>query len=442
MVNPARFFNIGLALVTALTVSAAPAVAGTKIEHVVSDGGIEAYLISEPSIPFMSLSLRFDGGANTDPDGIEGLARLTSSLLDEGAGDMDSQAFQTELEDLAIHMTPAVGREYFSIDLKTLTDHRDRAFDMLRLALTAPRFDDEPVERIKSQLQASLRRRQDDPDRMASETWLYKAFPDHVHAKPIDGTVQSIDAITGTDLQEFVDQRFARDNLIIGVAGDITADELGPLLDQTFGDLPSASKPINPPEVTPQEHGINVVRLDVPQSSIVFGQKGIKRDDPDFFAAFVANHILGGGGFTSRLTKEIREDRGLAYSVYSYLAPSDVNPTWKGGLGTSNASVIEALDLVRQEVKRMAEGDVSEQELEDAKTYLTGSFPLRLTSNDRIAGLLVTLQVHDLGLDYLDKRSSLIETVTLDDVKRVAARLYDPDKLLTVVVGDPPDLEG
>jgi len=185
-----------------------------------------------------------------------------------------------------------------------------------------------------------------------------------------------------------------------------------------------------------------VVRQDVPQSKVLFGQKGLEREDPDFYTAYVANHILGGGGFSSRLTKEIREARGLAYSVYSYLYPTDLAPIWLGGLGTSNASVTQALDVVQEEIKRMAEGDVSEQELTDAKTYLTGSFPLRLTSNDRIAGLLVSMQVNDLGIDYLEKRNGFIEAVTLDDLKRVTARLYDPSNLLTVVVGNPPDIEG
>jgi len=428
--------------VTALTLSATRAEAAAKVEHVVSPGGIEAYLISEPSIPFMSLSMRFAGGAISDPEGREGVANLLSGLLDEGAGDLDSQAFQTELEDLAIRLGFSAGRDSFSGDLKTLTENRERAFELLRLALTEPRFDDEPVQRIKSQIQASLRRRLDDPDRLASKTWFERAFDGHVYSRPVDGTIESVDAITTDDLKTFTQSRLAKDNLLIGVAGDITADELGPLLDQTFGTLPATAEPLPSTMAEPEENGISVVRQDVPQSKVLFGQKGLEREDPDFYTAYVANHILGGGGFSSRLTKEIREARGLAYSVYSYLYPTDLAPIWLGGLGTSNASVTQALDVVQEEIKRMAEGDVSEQELTDAKTYLTGSFPLRLTSNDRIAGLLVSMQVNDLGIDYLEKRNGFIEAVTLDDLKRVTARLYDPSNLLTVVVGNPPDIEG
>ena len=390
----------------------------------------------------MSLSMRFVGGAAGDPEGKEGLANLVSGLLDEGAGDLDSQAFQTELEDFAIRLSFDAGRDSFSGSLKTLTEHRERAFELLRLAISEPRFDAEPVERIRSQIQASLRRRLDDPDRLASRNWFQRAFAGHVYARPVEGTIESLDAIGVDDLQAFVDSRLARDNLLIGVAGDIKADALGPLLDHAFGGLPAEAEPLATTPVTPAAEGVSVVRQNVPQSKVLFGQKGLEREDPDFYAAYVANHILGGGGFTSRLTKEIREDRGLAYSVYSYLYPTEFAPIWLGGLGTGNASVSQALDLVRREVARMAEGDIGEAELQDAKTYLTGSFPLRLTSNDRIAGLLVSMQVNDLGVDYLEKRNGFIEAVTLDDLKRVAARLYDPDALLTVVVGDPPDLEG
>jgi zinc protease len=442
MFHRSGLVGLGLAFVSALSLSTSKADAAAKVEEVVSDGGIKAYLISEPAIPFMSLSLRFAGGAVSDPEGREGVANLVSVLLDEGAGDLDSEAFQTELEDLAIRLSFSTGRDSFAGDLKTLTVNRDRAFELLRLALNEPRFDDAPVLRMKSQIQAGLRRRLDDPDRLASRAWFERAFGDHVYARPVDGTIETVEAITKGDLETFVAGRFAKDNLLIGVAGDITADELGPLLDHAFGGLPETAKPLPANPIAPEDAGVSVVRQDVPQSKVLFGQKGLMRGDPDYYAAYVTNHILGGGGFSSRLTKEIREARGLAYSVYSYLYPTDQAPIWMGGLGTSNASVTEALGLVQSEVRRMAEGDVSEEELADAKTYLTGSFPLRLTSNDRIAGLLVSMQVHDLGLDYLERRNAFIEAVTLDDLKRVAARLYDPDSLLTVVVGNPPDLEG
>ena len=427
---------------TSALVEVDQAEAAAKVQQVVSPGGIEAYLISEPAIPFMSLGMRFKGGAIADPEGKEGLANLLSGVLDEGAGDLDSQAFRTELEDLAIKLSFDAGRDSFTGQLKTLTVNRDRAFELLRLALNEPRFDDEPVDRIRGQIQAGLRRRSQDPDYLASKNWFEKAFEGHVYAKPVQGTIESVQAITRDDLQDFVSQRLAKDNLLIGVAGDITAEELGPLLDHAFGGLPETSMALSPAMTEPNTTGTIVVQQDVPQSKVLFGQKGLERKDPDFYAAYVTNHILGGGGFTSRLTHEIREARGLAYSVYSYLYPAEFAPIWLGGLGTNNASVSEALDVVRQELIRMVEGDIDQQDLDDAKTYLTGSFPLRLTSNDRIASLLVSMQADGLGPGYLEERNRFIEAVTLDDIKRVAARLYDPESLLTVVVGNPPDFEG
>lgn len=430
-------------LMAASSLGHAPAAqAASRVEHVISQGGIEAYLISESSIPFLSLSLRVRGGSALDPPGKEGLAYMVSGLLDEGAGELDSQAFRTELEDRAISLSFDAGRDEFTGRLKTLTEHRERAFELLRLALTEPRFDPEPVDRIRNQVQAGLRRQAEDPDYIAGLTWFETAFPGHPYGRPVRGTVDSIGTITTEDLRGFVAERLAKDQLIIGVAGDVTAAELGPLLDQAFGDLPATSAPIDLAPATVAGGGTVVVRRNVPQSQVLFGETGMARDDPDFYAAYVTNHILGGGGFTSRLTDEVREKRGLAYSVYSYLYPTDLVPLWMGGVGTANGAVGQSIQVIREQIARMAAGDVTQAELDDAKTYLTGSFPLRLTSNDGIANMLVGMQVYDLGIDYLDRRNDYVEAVTLDDVRRVAARLYHPDQLLVVVVGDPDGVEG
>jgi zinc protease len=431
---------LGLGMTMTMT---GPALGASNVERVVSAGGIEAWLISEPSIPFLSLSMHFRGGAALDPAGEDGLAYMVSGLLDEGAGDLDSQAFQTELEDLAIRLSFDAARDDFSGRLKTLTSHRRRAFELLRLTLTAPRFDAEPVERIRSQIQANLRRRAEDPSYLAGRAWFETAFPDHPYRRPVRGTSESVAAIEAADLAGFVERRLARDNLIIGVAGDVTAAELGPLLDLAFGDLPAASAPIEIEVGTPAGGGETItIDKNVPQSQVLFGQQGLPRDDPDFYAAYVVNHILGGGGFTSRLTDEVREKRGLAYSVYSYLYPIDHAPLWMGGLGTDGERVGESVEVVREQIARMAAGDVAQSDLDDARTYLTGSFPLRLASNDQIAGMLVAMQVNELGLDYIERRNGYIEAVTLADARRVAARLYHPDALLVVVVGRPAGGEG
>ena len=363
---------------------------------------------------------------------------MVSSLLDEGAGDLDSQAFQRRLEDLAVRLRFDAGRDTFGGHLRTLTKNRDAAFDLLRLALTAPRFDDEPVSRIRDQILAGLRRDQENPNTIASRTLLRALFPDHPYGRPVGGTPESITAITTGGLKRFVKQRLARANVAIGVVGDITPEVLARLLDSTFGGLPERAAPGRVPETKPAaSNEIIVVTKPVPQSAIVFGQEGIKRDDPDFYAAFVMNYVLGGGGFTSRLYGEVREKRGLAYSVYSSLYPLDRAALILGGAGTANARVAETLSVVREEWRRLAAGGLTVNELADAKTYLTGSFPLRFTSSGRIASMLVGMQRDNLGIDYLERRNSYIEAVTLDDVNRVARRILHADRLIVVVVGEP-----
>ena len=428
-------------LVLALTLATTPASAA-DVTRVVSPGGIEAWLVEEHAIPILSLEAAFRGGATLDTDGREGLANMASGLLDEGAGDYDSQAFQTRLEDLAIRLGFDAGLDTFTASLKTLSENTDEAFALLRLALTAPRFDTEPVERIRRQIQVNLARDAEDPDRIVARTWFDEAFPGHPYGRPVHGTPESVAAIGADDLRTFVAAQIARDRMVIGVVGDITAQRLAVLLDATFGALPDAGAALDVARAEPAAAGrVIVVERDIPQSIALFGHAGLARDDPDYYAAYVMNHILGSGGFTSRLTNEVREKRGLAYGVYSYLSPMDHAALFMGRVATENGTVAESLDIIRAEFARMRDFGVTAAELDDAKTYLTGSFPLRLDSNGKIAGLLVGIQLEDLGIDYIDRRNGYIETVTLDDVNRVARELLTPDDLQVVVVGKPEGLE-
>jgi zinc protease len=416
--------------------------AADKIEEVRSPGGITAWLVHEPAVPVISLEFSFEGGGSFDPSGRKGVANMVSGLLDEGAGDMTSLEFQTRLEDKAIRLSFDSGRDTFSGSLKTLREHHVEAFDMLRLALTAPRFDPAPVERIRQQILANVRSAEKDPNSMARRTWFAKAFPNHTYGLPHDGTVDSVSSITADDLRAYINKVFQRKGLKIGVVGDITAAELGPLLDKTFGNLPETSAQFESVRTAPTGLGqLEVVDHNIPQSRVMFGSLGIPRDDPEWYAAYVLNYVVGGGGLTSRLSGEVREKRGLVYSVYSYLYPLEYSALYMGGLGTRNEQVAEALEVVRTELRKVREEGISENELRDAKTYLNGSFPLRLTSSGRIASLLVAIQRHDLGMDYIERRPEMINAVTMDDVSRVAKRLLNPDKLLVVVVGKPQGLK-
>lgn len=409
-----------------------------NVVRVVSPGGIEAWLVSDHLNPIINLRFAFDGGAAQDPEGKSGLANMVSSLLDEGAGPLDSQAFQRRLEDLSITLRFDAGLDSFHGRLTTLSENWEQAFDLLKLALTKPRFDDAPFQRIRSQILAGLRQDQEDPDTVAGKVLDRELFGDHPYGRPVDGTIDSVSAIVTEDLRRFARERLARDNLNIGVVGDIKPEELARRLDEIFAGLPSKSVPSDVTEAAPDfKGGVKVVTMDVPQSALAFAQKGLKRDDPDFYTAYVLNHMMGGGGFTSRLYDEIREKRGLAYSVGSYLNPLDHVGLLQGYGGTANARVGETIDVLKNEWRKMAEQGVEQKELDDAKTYLIGSFPLRLTSTSGIAGTLVAMQQEKLGLDYLNRRNSFIDAVTLDDVNRLAKKLLTPDNLVIVVVGAP-----
>lgn len=409
-----------------------------EARKVVSPGGIEAWLVEDHSVPVIALSVGFQGGAALDPPDKPGLANMVSGLLDEGAGDMDSLAFQSTLERLAIGLSFTASQDDFTGSLRTVLDNRDTAFTLMRLALTQPRFDAEPVSRIRSQIQTGLSFDLQDPDTIAGRRWNEVMFAPHPYSRPVRGTPESVAAITVEDLKGFVRTRLGRDRMKIGVAGAISAEDLMPLLDATFGGLP-AQAAVSPVAGAPLkgDGAVVVVDKDIPQSVAVFGQPGIDRHHPDFYPAFVVNHILGGGGFTSRLMQEVREKRGLAYSVYSSLATLDEAALVIGGVATNNARMKESLDLVRAEWARMAQDGPTEKELEDAKTYLMGAWPLRFTSTPNVAGILASMQLDGYPIDHLQTRNDKVAAVTLEDARRVAATLYDPAKLSIVVVGKP-----
>lgn len=413
------------------------AMAAIKIQRVISPGGIEAWLAEQHSIPLITMDFAFRGGAKMDPEDKVGLARLASAMIDEGAGDLDSQAFQKRLEEQAIRLGFETDHDAFRGSLQTLTENSDEAFRLANLALSAPRFDAEPLSRIKAQLLAGLQQAEEDPDAIAAKAWFAAAFPGHPYGRPAEGEPSHIPRISADDLRQFTARQFTHNRLLIAVAGDIDAARLGQVLDKVFGGL--AKGPDEPAAalVSPAISKPVLIRRDIPQTVMVFGLPGLLRKDADFIPAYVMNYILGGGGFNSRLTVEIREKRGLAYSVYSYLQPLAQSGLLTGGVATQNERADETAALLRQEITRLRDGGVTPQELEDAKTYLTGSFPLRFDSNAKISEQLLGLQLDDVGIDYLERRNDLVRAVTLDEVNRVAKRLLNTDNLLLVSVGQP-----
>lgn len=433
---------IAVVLVNTITLiaSATPASA-IDVQEVTSPGGIRALLVEDHTNPIISFRIAFRGGGSLDPEGMEGLSNMVSGLIDEGAGDLDSQAFQGRLEDLSIRLNFSSGKDTFRGTLTTLTKNQSTAIEMLRLALTEPRFDPEPVERIRSQILSGLRSKSQDPDSIAGKTLFVNLFGDHPYARPSDGTEESVSAITPNAMKQFVSERFARNNLFVGVTGDISAESLQQALDVIFGALPEHATDWELPQTSPHlDGGVHVKEIAVPQSSVIFAQRGLERSHPDFYTAYVLNYVLGGGGLTSRLYNEVREKRGLAYSAYSYLSPYDYAALIVGGAGTANERVAETISVIREQWELAAKTGLSASELDNAKTYLTGSYPLRFSSNGAIANMLLGIQMENLGADYFKRRNGFIEQVTLDDVNRVARTVLTPDSLTFVVVGQPTGL--
>lgn len=433
MMHLRKFAFAGAALATSLLLAPA-AQAMTKIERVVSPGGIEAWLVREPSVPLIAMDFAFKGGANQDPDGKPGVSYMTAATLDEGAGDLDAKAFQDRLERNAVELSFRATRDELRGSLKVLTDRQGEGFDLLQKALNAPRFDQEPVERIRAQMLTALKRETTSPNDIGSRLWWRTAFPGHPYSQPTNGTLESVPAIVRDDLKGYVGRVLARDNLKIGVVGDIDAKQLGIVLDQIFGKLPAKAELRTLPEVKLQSVGKKLeVELDVPQTVVAFGGAGVPRNDPDFIPAYIVNHILGGGSFSSRLYNEVREKRGLAYSVYSYLLPLDGTALFMGGTQTRADRANEAVGLIEEEIKRLAENGPTQDELDKSKSYLRGSYALNFDTSTKIAAQLVQLQLDDLGIDYWERRNGLIDAVQLDDVKRVAKRLLDGGVLVTMV---------
>jgi zinc protease len=430
-----------ISILTAALLLALPAKAEVKIQEVVSPGGITAWLVEEPSIPFMALELRFRGGASLDRPDKRGAINLMTGLLEEGSGDLDSRAFSKATETLAASFGYSVGPDRLSVSARFLSENRDEAIALLRDSLIAPSFGAEDIERVREQILTGLRSDTTNPDTIAETAFAKLSFGDHPYGTNLDGTLETVPTLTRDDILNAHKDVLAKDRLYVGAVGDITPEELGTLLDTLLGDLPDTGAKM--PERTEflAKGGVTIVEFDTPQSVAVFGQRGIKQSDPDFFAATLMNQILGGGSFESRLMTEVREKRGLTYGVYSYLAPRDLAESYGGRVASGNDRIAEAIDVIRDEWEKAANEGVTAEELQNAKTYMTGAYPLRFDGNGPIAKIMVGMQMIGLPIDYIATRNDKVEAVTLEDANRVAKDLLDPDGLHFVVVGKPVGIE-
>ena len=425
--------TVPLALAALALLMATPAASAMTIEKIVSPSGIEAWLVREQTVPLVTLNYAFQGGSSQDDADKAGAAHMTADMLDEGAGDLNARAFQERLENHAIELSFQVGRDQFRGSLRALNEHREEAFDLLRLTLTAPRFDADAIERVRGQLLSELRRDTTNPNELASRSWWATAFPGHPYGRESKGTLETLPRVGADDMRNYVRRVFARNELTISIVGDVDAKTAGDLIDRVFASLPAKSdlKPVA--DASPAGLGRRIViNLDVPQAVVTFGGQGLARSDPDFMAGYIVNHILGGGSFSSRLYKEVREKRGLAYGVSNSLVWFKNAAVLLGGTATRADRTGDALAIIEHETKRMADEGPTADELAASKSFLKGSYALSLDSSAKIAAQLTQIQLDKLGIDYIQRRSTLIEAVTIADAKRVAKRLYGGGMLVTV----------
>jgi len=428
-------FIVGLAMTAMMST---PSHAAAKIQHLISPGGIEAWFVQDATVPLVAMEFAISGGAAQDPADKSGVGNMVAGLIDEGSGDLDSKTFHERLDRRAIELSFSVTRDYFRGSMRMLKDNRDEAFDLLRMSLTSPHFDSADVERIRTQILSGLRRDTSNPSALASRKFLQIAFGDHPYGRPSNGSLESVPNITIADLKDYASRVLAKENLRIAVVGDIDAASLGRLLDQTFGALPAKASLTPVPDIEATRPPLReFIPLDVPQTVVMFGGPGIRRNDPNFMSAFVVNHILGGGALSSRLYREVREKRGLAYSVYDSLLWMEHSALFIGNTGTRADRAGETVDAVNTEVRRMAEDGPTQEELDEAKSYIKGSRMLSLDTSSKLASAMLQYQLDRLPIDYFEKRNAVVAAVTLADAKKAAQKLWGRG-LLTVIVGRAP----
>lgn len=411
--------------------------AAVNVQERTSPGGLAYWLVEDATIPLVAVRFAFEGaGATQDPEGRPGVANLLSGTMDEGAGEYDSQTFQGLLEDNAIRLSFDTSHDNFAGEMTLLSDTMELGTELLTLALTQPRFDDDAVERIKAQIQAGLRRDLNDPEDIASRLSSETFFPDHPYALPSQGTVESVPAITRDDLVAHHGAALGQDNLLISIVGDLSPEAADVFVDAAFGGLRAQAQLTSVADISIPSGQQSQDVQDVAQTVIRFAVPGVERDDPDFLTAFVMNHIIGGGTFSSRMFLEVRQARGLTYSVFTYLAARDHAPMFAGGASTRPERAQETLDVMRDVIAQFVEEGPTEDELSEAKDYLVGSYPLRFDSSQKIAQQLVGMQLEDIPISYMVERADLIRAITVEDIRRVAGRILN-EPLSLVIVGQP-----
>jgi zinc protease len=427
----ARAFILALVFVA---VAASPAGASAPVTVAIG-ANAQVWFQEDHSVPMLALSVSLPAGSAYDPKDKPGLAAFAADLFNEGAGNLNATAYQGELARRAIQLSMTPGRDYLTLSLVTLRANMKDALRLLGLALAQPRFDRDAIARVRAQMVQGLLQEDEDPQAVAARRFYAAFFAGHPYGHQINGTAAGLNAITAADLKDFARSHWVRGGVKIAVAGDIDRATLTMLLKSVFDPLAATSPPAPPRAMPAAVASMTVLPMAVPQSAALFGLPGMLRADPDYLAGYVANYIVGGGDFSSRLTNEVREKRGLTYGVSTTFGDYRAAGYVIGQVATKRESMNESLEVIRDTLRKFSAEGPSAQELADAKTYLTGSYPLAFSSNAGIAAQLNSFQRSGLPIEYVARRNGLINALTLEDVRRAATRLFSPARLTVVVAG-------
>ena len=408
------------------------------VKRTVLPNGLIVLHSEKHNLPIVMVTLLVKASQLNEPKDKAGLANLTAELLTEGTKNRKSTDISDEIEFIGASLYVSAISDYTTVTLSVLKKDINKGVELFSDILLNPTFPQGEIERKKELIKGSLKQQEEEPFFLASRAFKQEVFGEHPYGRLIEGSVETIDNIKREDLVRFYSDYFLPNNSTLSVVGDLRYDELDGLIKQYLGEWKKKDVLLKVAKKIEERKIKKVVKIDkdLTQANIILGNLGICRDNPDYYAVSVMNYILGGGGFSSRLMQSIRDEMGLAYDVHSFFAASKEKGIFQIGVQTKNESANTAIDEILKQVNRIRKENVSDQEISDAKSYLTGSFPRRLDTNRKIADFLASVEFYNLGLDYVEKFSIYINSVTKDDVLRVAQKYLDPEKYVLVVVAN------
>jgi zinc protease len=403
----------------------------------VLNNGMILLTSEQRTLPMVSIEMLIHAGARYDAPKQDGLANLTAELITEGTKRRTALQISESLDFLGASLSARGGEDLASVSLTVLKKDLPAGLELLAEVLTNAVFPQEEIERQKQAVIASIRAKEEQPGEIADMRFTAAVFPQTRYGRPVEGTEASVKAIPQASLREFYQRYYRPNRSIMAIVGDISHEEMTEALNQAFRSWNKGEPPPKPLALTATaETGTIRVNKDLTQANLILGQRGVGRENPDYYALQVMNYILGGGGFSSRAMDSIRNQRGLAYSVYSYFSAEKGRGTFQFVMQTKNETALQAIDIAKEEIRRIRQAPVSEAELNDAKDYLTGSFPLRFDTMGKVANFLAQVEYFELGLDYAERYPDLIRNISIEEVNRVAQKYLEPEKMITVIVAN------